>query len=61
MLHQLHRQGVEQLGMGGGCTLAAKIKDGGYQWLTKVAVPHMIDDHTGGERIFPAGDPAGQG
>ena len=57
LVHELHGEPVEQLGVGGEGSLVAEIVGRGNESFAKEQLPVAVDRHTGGEGVVAAEDP----
>ena len=59
-MHEPIGQPIEQIGMRRPRTHVAEVAGRSHQPFAEMMLPDAIHDHASGERIFGAGDPAGQ-
>ena len=61
VLHEIHREPVEQFGVDRQRGAAAEVRDVRDEWLAEVARSDVVHQHAGSERVLAVGQPVGEG
>ena len=61
MLHEVHGEPIEQVGVQRLRGAATEVRDVRDQRLAEVAGPDVVHEHAGGERVLAVGEPVGEG